>query len=80
MTFKFEIKKCPQCGHAPVSILESVLCDAFINEDYEGGFDYAGESEIAWDTQETQIDSELRCYLMCPQKHTWYTDYEVNHD
>ena len=74
MSFRFEISACPRCGGEPTDIEESVLANAHITKQGDGSFDYAGESEICWDSQKADKDGEGRISVICGNcRHTWRT-------
>jgi hypothetical protein len=47
---------------------------AFLNFDAGGNAEYAGESDMAWDTQETITDKTGRVMLTCPNGHDWFSE------
>jgi hypothetical protein len=54
---------------------------AGIDQDEDGTFDYAGESEMLWDTQEAIVDEKTGlCRVSCGRHggHEWET--EISND
>lgn len=73
---KFEIDKCPYCDGDPTGILETLKGWALLNdrEDDTEEFEYAGETSIDWDSQETDEDNDGNVTLWCrPCATTWVT-------
>lgn len=75
MSYTFAISVCPECGAKPESILENVMAAAQLMMDDSGNFDYAGESNVHWDTQQVQQNGNKQCQLQCANFHEWYTDW-----
>ncbi len=71
---KFTTDKCPKCERAPIAILERLYAWASL-QGGDGGFDYAGESDIDWDSQEPD-ETDKQVHLVCDRKHEWSTDVE----
>jgi len=73
---RFEKPRCPVCGEEPASILEMLLAHAWVSkaDAHEGEplWDYAGESDILWDTQEP-LEREGKVRLYCSAGHDWET-------
>lgn len=67
---KFDHAKCPQCGAGPNGILEHVFGTALLAVQKDGSFDYAGETKIEWDSQETHKTPEGLVVLTCGE-HEW---------
>ena len=67
MAYIFENPKCPHCGGKPGGIEESILGTADIEEGEDGQYDYSGETEVNWDSQEATTDSEGRYTLSCEE-------------
>ena len=79
---RFEPDKCPECSEEPVGTVEKVLGLAKLMPDDQGGYDYAGYTEIWWDDQKSVTDPEGRVLLQCKEHHEWYAmkvDKEVIH-
>lgn len=71
---KFKIAHCAVCGEPPVAIVERVLGNAFLCEpDDTGDQNYMGETEIEWDTQETDTDADGDVEVFCDKHHFWKT-------
>lgn len=63
---KFEPSKCPKCDSPAKSTLGSVLVDELMNYDEElNEYDYADDSDIDWNCQESEIDPTGRLRLSC---------------
>lgn len=67
---QWEKNKCSECGELAVGILEKVDGFARLKPDNEGGFDYAGETDMLWDTQDCIVVSGCNI-LKCANGHTW---------
>ena len=70
---KWEQQFCPACGEPARSRAETVASQASLlfhldTEEY----DFAGESEVLWDTQEPVVQ-EGRENLWCANGHEWWT-------
>ncbi len=70
---RFEVPNCPRCGKIAHSTCDIIPGDARILQTDGGGFQYAGETRIWWDAQETVRDSEGRWLLRCEDLHEWYS-------
>jgi hypothetical protein len=82
MSMKIVPPSCPECGEIAVSILESLLCNASVmtvDENGEqtdikekiAGFDYTGDTEMAYDTQEPVLDRNRQATAVCSKYHEW---------
>lgn len=67
---KIQNPKCPTCGHVAKGILESLYCLAGIACAEDGTAEYAGESEVFWDSQ-TPVDDPGGITLECVNDHRW---------
>lgn len=71
---KWEQNTCPECRGEPVKLLEVTEAQATLQPNGEGGFEYAGESKMLWDTQAPyktpENDLEV---LRCDNDHEWET-------
>ena len=62
----FNPRACPECGGPPQWMLERVLCAASLYPISPGlGYEYGGESEMFWDTQEPRPVGEGQVTLCC---------------
>lgn len=74
---KFDPIKCPHCGEVARGSIETVTGVAlFTGPDEKGEVEYAGETDIDWNTQETIIDEDadgdpVGVILSCPNGHEW---------
>ena len=70
---KFAIPCCPTCGEQASGTLETVPGVALIQPDekHPGHFDYAGETKMFWDSQETVTDVMGAATLICDHGHEW---------
>jgi len=83
---RFVIEKCPECGENPSGIVQVIPCMASITRQGDGSFDFAGESDVWWDDQRTDIYEEMgqaegegTVSLGCKNSHRWdskYTDLD----
>jgi hypothetical protein len=68
----FDVPRCPTCGGRARALSERVSVNAALTYDRERhAYDYAGESEVFWDTQETEHDPDGRVELWCSRGHAW---------
>lgn len=67
---RFDKPNCPKCGEPASSVLESLQGDALIFEQDDGSFDYEGETEVKWDSQETLVSRRGLVTLSCGN-HSW---------
>lgn len=68
---------CPQCGCKASALLEQVMVLAQLQEpDDSGETEYAGESDVEWDTQYPARDEDGIVTLMCENKHQWFSTQE----
>ncbi len=72
---KWEQNTCPECGEPPVKLLEVVEAQALLQPNGKGGFEYAGESKMLWDTQSPHEDPDHQGLetLRCENDHEWET-------
>lgn len=72
---------CPICGEPIRGTLEIVQGTALLLKNPDGSYNYAGETDIHWDTQEAASFDE--CFHgVCPNGHDWpitITIEEVSH-
>jgi hypothetical protein len=61
---------CPECGAEAESIRETVTVYARLKRN-GNGYEYAGTTDVDWDSQETDEGPEHEVYLLCPEGHTW---------
>lgn len=71
---KFITSNCPKCGQPAVAILERLYAWASLYEE-NGAFDYAGESDVDWDSQEP-VETDKQVDLTCDNKDEWSSDVE----
>jgi hypothetical protein len=69
----FATPNCPTCGESASGIVESVLGTAELVHNKDGGFSYAGETEVDWDTQESLVENE-KVSLRCPNNDAWESE------
>jgi hypothetical protein len=70
---RWEVEVCPECGEPAKILLEEVFVGARLYLSEPGVYEYAGESEVYWDTQEPVKDEEGCHRLECPNFHRWLT-------
>jgi hypothetical protein len=73
---KLLIPLCPTCEKRASSISESLLCNASIRVKKDGTFDYTGDNDLAWDTQEPVVDEDGLVEVQCINGHYWTTSYQ----
>ena len=71
---KFLPIRCPECGQTAKGVIEEIIgCAEFtVNENDEA--EYTGHTEVWWDEQRTQKDSDGRVRLVCPVGHVWFAE------
>lgn len=72
---RFKPSKCPECGEPPEGMREKLYGLALLTGSDELGFDYAGETEVDWDSQETVVEGGL-VTLQCANAHAWHAEKE----
>jgi hypothetical protein len=70
----FKTPKCPTCGEYASGVLESVLGIAELRHNKDGGFTYAGETDVDWDTQESYATRKGFYSLRCPNRDAWESE------
>ena len=71
---KFKDHLCPECFEYPVGVLEQLFATAALRvEEETHSFEYAGGSEMHFDTQEPMKEGR-NVTLTCAQKHEWKTE------
>jgi hypothetical protein len=73
---KYTVSRCPTCGGLPVAELNTVPVFASLVENDDGGFDYSGNSEVDWNSQEPWLDEDGLTVVHCAEHHSWETDVE----
>lgn len=69
---RFDPAKCPECGQEPIGTYDTLLCRAEFEKQPDGSFEFSGNTEIFYDTQETEKDEKGRWKLECRETHTWF--------
>ena len=62
---------CPACGQQAKGVLETIPGIAMLLFDEDDVAQYAGETDVCWDSQTTVRDEESRVTLVCPNAHQW---------
>ena len=68
---RFSPWKCPECGEAAKGTLETIASLALLMFDDDGQAEYAGETELDWNSQATRHDEAGNTVLECPAGHQW---------
>ena len=69
---KFKPVTCPKCGKLAKATLDTVPGMALLNIDLDTSeAEYEGTTEICWEDQRTERDSEGRYMLACENGHEW---------
>ena len=68
---RFEPSNCPACGQQANGVLETISGIALLLFDEDGTAQYAGETDVCWDSQTTVRDRYGRVTLVCPGGHQW---------
>lgn len=83
MSMKIKTPCCPTCGEPPRGTVETIQGIAELlpltwgqQPADGGGFEYAGETDVVWDTQEPVTDEHERVLLVCSNHHDWYSFIE----
>lgn len=66
--------KCPICHQAAEGTLETVFGLALIKFDDDDQAEYAGETQIDWNSQITCLNRDGKVMLQCPEGHRWQAD------
>jgi hypothetical protein len=67
---KFAPATCPDCGSDPQGIIETLQGLALLGEPDADGIDYAGETEVWWDSQ-VAITDALGLVTLSDGVHEW---------
>ena len=75
---KFKHHLCPKCFEVPVSILTSIFSNCLLRDTKEGEkggpkFEYAGQSDVCWDTEEPVLEG-VNVTLTCTNHHEWKSE------
>jgi len=62
---------CPVCGQVARGTVETIPGLALLSFDERGEADYSGGTEVHWDGQAVDRDSQGRVRLICPAGHQW---------
>lgn len=68
---RFEPSNCLTCGQQAKGVLETVPGVALLLFDESGDAQYAGETDVCWDSQSSVRDRSGRVTLVCPDGHQW---------
>ena len=68
---RFSPWKCPECGQAARGTSETITGLALLMFDDDGQAEYAGETELDWNSQVTRHDEAGNDLLECPAGHRW---------
>lgn len=72
--------KCPICHQPAEGTLETVFGLALLQFDDHGKAEYAGETQIDWNTQVTCRDRDGKVTLQCPEGHRWQANRFEEYD
>ncbi len=71
---KFNVPLCPECSEPACGLLEELQADANIDFDEETNeYNYTGNTDMYWDTQQPIETPDGRVSLICPNHHEWLT-------
>lgn len=76
MALKIEIPNCPECGSPASGTIERLVGCAEFERPQNGVLEYSGWTEIFWEEQRTNRDSESRTELICENRHSWFSKME----
>jgi hypothetical protein len=62
---------CPVCGEIAHGTLDTIPGVALLMPNEDSSFDWAGETEVFWDGQTTDLDAEGRATVRCSNGHSW---------
>jgi len=68
---RFEPHTCPSCGGIATGTSETIPGVALLDFDADGNAEYAGETKMCWDGQQTEIDADGNAELWCGEGHCW---------
>jgi hypothetical protein len=61
----FKMVRCPRCGNAPVGTCERLLGTALLYETDDGLLEHAGDTEVDWNSGQTDFDMGGRALFHC---------------
>ncbi len=81
---KLTITKCPKCTEVVTGMVDLIPGNANLDTPKRGETDYAGETDVDWDSQSNGLDIALRivgtvenlnefALVQCYQGHIWIT-------
>lgn len=77
---RWQQNTCPTCAKPAAELAEMVAAQALLTYDEESGeYEYAGESRVCWDGQET-LEADGMQNLYCENGHDWWTAPVQEHE
>jgi hypothetical protein len=75
-TLKIESPNCPRCGSLACGTAETLSACAEFDSSPAGTLTYSGYTEVFWDEQKTNLDTDRRTELICGNMHRWFSRME----
>lgn len=70
---RYAIPQCPECGEFATGVYENILGTALMSVDEDTGeFDFSGETDVSWDSQESVTNDKGEVELTCGG-HSWWS-------
>ncbi|HEX3654525.1 MAG TPA: hypothetical protein VHV55_01895 [Pirellulales bacterium] len=74
---RFDPARCPECGDLPKGTCDVIPAIALLYfDDDDDAAEFAGESEVLWDGQETPTNADGLIDVICPNGHVWQAELE----
>ena len=74
---RFDPSHCPECGELPrgtCDMIPGIALVSFNDDNREAEF--AGETDVLWDSQETPANADGLIDVTCPNGHVWQAKLE----
>ena len=68
---RFAKPKCPTCRQYATGSEETVLATASLSRQKGGTFEFGGDTEVWWDSQESRCTKDGVLLLSCREGHEW---------
>jgi len=75
---RFDPCRCPECGElvrGTCDVTAGIALVSFDDDNQEA--EYAGETEVLWDSQETPANADGLIDVVCPNGHVWQAEMEA---
>lgn len=72
---RFNPSRCPECGELPRGTCDVIAGIALVQfDDDNQEAEYAGETKVLWDSQETPVNADGLIDVVCPNDHVWQAE------